>query len=116
MTHDVTCMSLLTVQQNFLAQALTIYSGRFKDQARFEMMFCPAALIIRDETRHRQRIPRLVKIDDLAVDVRLKRCKGRKEINGFEHACLALSVAPDQHRNPPWEFHIQAGEAAKVGK
>jgi len=57
-----------------------------------------------------------MKIDDLPIHMRLKGRKCRKKINGFEYAGFALRVFTHKQNSPPWNFHIQAGETAKVGE
>jgi hypothetical protein len=93
-----------------------MYASRFKDEPRFETMFCFPALIIRHQPRHCQRILRFVEVDDLPICVGLKGGERREEIDRFEHGCFALRVTACQHNSPPWKFCIQAGETAEIGE
>src|SRR5512145_1366021 len=87
------------IEQNFLAKTLAIqHSHWFENQTRLQAMFAFSALIFSDKPGDRK--PPLlcfVKVDNLAVSVGLKRSECREEINGFQHAGLALRVISREH-------------------
>src|SRR5690606_8660966 len=116
MSDHIVGMTFYTVEQNLLAKPLTVDSRRLKDLARFEAVFGLAALVVRHEARHRQRILRFVKVDDLPVRVGLKGGERRQKIDRFEDGGFALRVLSHQHNSPPWKVGIQAGETAEVGE
>jgi hypothetical protein len=57
-----------------------------------------------------------VKINDLPVNMRLEGSERREEIDRLQYTGFALRVCAYKQNNPPWNFYIQAGEAAKVGE
>ncbi len=116
MSHNVADVFLHAIQQDFLAQALSVHAGGLEDEPYFKTVLGLAALIVRHETGHRQRILRFVKVHDLPVSVGLERCECRQKINGFKDGSFSLRVLPYQHNSPPWKLGIQAGETAKVGE
>src|SRR5258708_6592812 len=78
-------------------------------------MFAFTTLIIRHETRDRQRVFfRFVKVDDLPIGIRLKRCECCKKINGFEYTGLALGICAGKQYHPLRNINIQTGETAEV--
>src|SRR5574341_671893 len=73
------------------------------------------ALIFGDKTSDRKlTLFCFVKVDDLSVCMSLKRSESREEINGFEHAGLALRICSRQQDNPPRDVNVQAGKVSKV--
>ena len=55
MSNNLMDRFLYAIEQNLLAQALTIqHAHRLKDQPRFQAMFAFPALIIRNQTRDSQ--------------------------------------------------------------
>src|SRR5829696_10103072 len=101
---------LHAVEQDFLAQSLAVDDPhRLEDEACFETMFGPRPLVLRYETRDRQRgVLGLGEIDDLAVGMGLKRGERRQEVNGFQDTGLALRVGTHQQDYPLRDVYIQA--------
>ena len=94
---------------------MTADAGGLKDETHFHAMLAFAALIIGDEARDRERVLfGFVKVDDLPVNMRLKRSERREEIDRFEHAGLALRIGTGKQNHPLWNINIQTGKAAEV--
>jgi len=118
MTDDLVDGFLHTVEQDFLAQALTVQHTRwFEDQACFDAMLAFAALVVRHEARDGEGIFLcLIQIDDLAVGMGLKGCERRQEIYGFKDGRLALCVGAGKQNDALGQVDIQACETAEIGE